>query len=65
MEKEHIKVYISSMYWNESNGQWSAVISPYRPIISDGYYEVYIPIPDEILKNKLGTIETESPVKFN
>jgi len=60
MEKEYIEAYMLEPYYENDKG-WIGSVTSYRPT-NMKYYTLKIPVPDELIKEKLGEIETEKPV---
>ena len=48
--------------WNYSKDKWEAFVYE-MPHGTKPYFKVRIPLPDEYIKNYLGTLEADKPVK--
>ena len=59
-EKQFIEVFMSAPYCTVSN-KWRANFSDFAS--NDKHFKVRIPLPDEYVKNYLGTLEADKPVK--
>ena len=60
MEQEYIIAYMIKPWFNITDEKWEGSISTYKPTTGE-YYEIRIPVPHELTKDKLGTIIAEEP----
>ena len=60
-EKQFIEVFMGEPYWDSSKNKWIGWCYDSPP--TSPYFKVRIPLPDEYVKNYLGTLEAEKPVK--
>ena len=61
-EKQFIEVFMTEPYWDPSKGKWRASFSEKLLNTSYPYFKVRIPLPDEYVKNYLGTLEADKPI---
>ena len=59
-EKQFIEVYMGEPYWNDSKDVWRTSFYFFTPPCK--YFKVKIPLPDEYVKNYLGTLEADKPI---
>ena len=61
-EKQFIEVFVSEIRWDISQNRWRAYIYDETFSPTTQYFKVRIPLPDEYVKNYLGTLEADKPI---